>query len=247
MPVDYSGHVSPLANHSANSSNGSLKSNTQSNSESGSPPAKRRILNRLEPLFIAENQQETSSDVPIHTEQLYQTSASDGGTILLTAVLPGRYSHTHIKAISNEPTDLIDQWNPSPPWSETTQKVPDMAQQELCYLSRTPPTPTSVGPTSNGVAFSFDWMPEQFVPIVDATAHNNNNNHTVPNGISHSHSMMATIPMSAIPLSSSPNDHKFYNLDRSPENSIRGKKHIYIDFKPFRNLSCIRITFLFQF
>ncbi|XP_055311408.1 PAS domain-containing protein cky-1 isoform X2 [Sitodiplosis mosellana] len=219
LPVDYSGHVGPMTtNHNRNSSSGSVKSTNQSNSDSGSPPAKRRAVNRLEPLFIPEHQQETSSDETLHSEPVYQTTTSDGGTVLLTTVVPGRYSHTHIKAISNEPTDLIDQWNPSPPWSETTQKVPDIAQQELCYLSRTPPTPTSAPLTSsNGVAFSFDWMPEQFVPIVDTTHHNNNNNnHTVPNGMTH----MGAMLMSAATLSTSPNEHKFYNLDRSPDNDI---------------------------
>lgn len=227
LPVDYSGHISPMNNHSTNPSNGNIKSNNQANSESGSPPAKRRVVNRLEPLFIPEHQQESSSDETLHVEPVYQTTTSDGGTVLLTTVLPGRYSHTHhIKAVSNEPTDLIDQWNPSPPWSETTQKVPDIAQQELCYLSRTPPTPTSAPLTSsNGVAFSFDWMPEQFVPIVDAPHNNNNNNHTVPNGLTHPHAVMGTMAMSAIPLSSSPHEHKFYNLDRSPDNSITRGKH----------------------
>lgn len=221
LPVDYSGHVSPMTNHSTNSSNGNIKSNNQADSESGSPPAKRRAVNRLEPLFIPEHQQESSSDETLHAEPVYQTTTGDGGTVLLTTVLPGRYSHTHIKAVSNEPTDLIDQWNPSPPWSETTQKVPDIAQQELCYLSRTPPTPTSAPlMSSNGAAFSFDWMPEQFVPIVDAPHNNNNNNHTVPNGLTHPHLVMSAMPISSISLSSSPNEHKFYNLDRSPDNSI---------------------------
>lgn len=224
LPVDYSGHVSPMPDHNTSASGAGLKSTNQADSESGSPPAKRRILNRLEPLFIPENQQESSSDETLHTETVYQTTTSDGGTVLLTTVLPGRYSHTHIKAVSNEPTDLIDQWNPSPPWSETTQKVPD-AQQELCYLSRTPPTPTSAPLTSsNGVAFSFDWMPEQFVPIVEATHNNNNNNHTVPNALSHPQSVMSSMPTSSIVLPSSPNEHKFYILDRSPDNNIsRGK------------------------
>lgn len=235
LPVDYSGHVSPQTQHNTSSSNGSIKSTDQSNSESGSPPAKRRALNRREPLFILpiEHQQETSSDETIHTE-LYQTTTGDGGTVLLTTVLPGRYSNnTHIKAISNEPSDLIDQW--SPPWSETTQKVPDIAQQELSYLSRTPPTPTSAPLTSsNGVAFSFDWMPEQFVPIVEHATHNNNNhtNHTVPNGcLSHTHSLLNGMPIVPAPLSLSPlNEHKFYNLDRSPDNSnISRGKHFYPD------------------
>lgn len=208
-------------------------SNSQADSESGSPPAKRRIINRLEPLFIPEHPQESSSDEVINGEQIYQTTTGEGGTVLLTAAIPGRYSHTHIKAIANEPTELMDQWNISPPWSvETTQKVPDIAQQELCYLSRTPPTPTSAPlATINGVAFSFDWMPEQFVPIADAMHHNNNNsNHMVPNGSAHAHAAEAaaaagTTIMTTIPLAVSPNEHKFYNLDRSPENAIvRGKR-----------------------
>lgn len=236
LPVDYSGHISPMAG-STSSNGGNVKSsNSPADSESGSPPAKRRIVNRLEPLFIPEHPQESSSDEMLHTEQIYQTTTGEGGTVLLTAVIPGRYSHsTHIKAIANEPAELMDQWNISPPWSvETTQKVPDIAQQELCYLSRTPPTPTSAPLTTvNGVAFSFDWMPEQFVPIADAMHHNNNNNnHMVPDGMTHSHATEAataigTTAMTAVPLSVSPNEHKFYNLDRSPENAItRGKRHM---------------------
>lgn len=101
----------------------------------------------------------------------------------------------------------------------------------IVHLSRTPPTPTSAPLTTvNGVAFSFDWMPEQFVPVADAAHHNSNsNNHMVPVGPSHSHSVLsahgaaavaATTTMSTAPLSASPNEHKFYNLDRSPENAI---------------------------
>lgn len=229
LPVDYSGNISPMANAS---NNGNIKSsNSQADSESGSPPAKRRIVNRLEPLFIPEHPNESSSDEILHAEQIYQTTTGDGGTVLLTTVIPGRYAHTHIKAIANEPAELMDQWNISPPWSvETTQKVPDIAQQELCYLSRTPPTPTSAPlNTVNGVAFSFDWMPEQFVPIADTMHHNNNNNnHLVPNGPTLSHSALSageaaaesTTLMSTVPLSTSPNEHKFYNMDRSPENAI---------------------------
>lgn len=72
---------------------------------------------------------------------------------------------------TSEPTDFIDQWNPSPPWSETTvQKVPDISHQELSpYVTTTPPTPsgTPLGIYSHGqghASFSFDWSPEQYVP-----------------------------------------------------------------------------------
>lgn len=237
QPVDYSNaipnqiivprrntNINPIHHDSnTNSSSGSLK--TASNESSGSPPAKRRIINHLEPLFIPE-QNETTTDEPLRLEHSYQTS--DDGTVLLTNILPLRYPHTQLKAIANEPTDIIDQWNPSPPWSETTQKVPDIAQQELCYLSRTPPTPTSAPLTSsNGIAFSFDWMPEQFVPIVDSVHHhNNNNNHIVPTALTHiNHSTMDLMP-----IQSTHNEHKFYsihNLDRSPDDNVvvvKGKK-----------------------
>uniref|UniRef100_A0A182FL56 Uncharacterized protein n=1 Tax=Anopheles albimanus TaxID=7167 RepID=A0A182FL56_ANOAL len=75
----------------------------------------------------------------------------------------------------SEPTDFMEQWNPSPPWSDTTaQKVPDISHQELSpYMTTTPPTPTSAphqmlngGGFPTATTFSFDWMPEQFVPIV---------------------------------------------------------------------------------
>lgn len=64
-----------------------------------------------------------------------------------------------------EPSDLMEQWNPSPPWSDTLQKVPDLCQQELSpYIGSTPPTPTTTPRMHSGSAFSFDWMPEQSVP-----------------------------------------------------------------------------------
>ena len=169
QPVDYS--PTPNSNNnqieprcsSANSSNGS--------NHTGSPPSKRRAIARLEPLYIPEQQQESSSDASIPELQYQHTQLSDGGTIMVTTVGLPRH-RTHSKAMqTTDPADFMDQWNPSPPWSETTQKVPDMVQQELSpYLARTPPTPTSAPPPStNGHAFSFDWMPEQFVPIMDYT------------------------------------------------------------------------------
>lgn len=67
-------------------------------------------------------------------------------------------------------TDL-DQWNPSPTWSDNNiQKVPDIMHQQLSpYLITTPPTPMSVTtPTyiPHGSTFTFDWTPEHYVPSV---------------------------------------------------------------------------------
>ncbi|XP_044764762.1 neuronal PAS domain-containing protein 4 isoform X2 [Coccinella septempunctata] len=68
-----------------------------------------------------------------------------------------------------DPSDIMDQWNPSPPWSDTLQKVPDLCHQELSpYIGSTPPTPTATPSTQSGNAFSFDWMPEQYVPSITA-------------------------------------------------------------------------------
>lgn len=70
-----------------------------------------------------------------------------------------------------DPSELMDQWNPSPPWSDTLQKVPDLCHQELSpYIGSAPPTPTATPSTHSGNAFSFDWMPEQFVPSLTAVA-----------------------------------------------------------------------------
>lgn len=70
-----------------------------------------------------------------------------------------------------DPSDLIEQWNPSPPWSDTLQKVPDLCQQELSpYIGSAPPTPTTTPRTHSGSAFSFDWMPEQSVPSLTVVA-----------------------------------------------------------------------------
>lgn len=87
----------------------------------------------------------------------------------LTHSTPSRRTISKISSV--DPTEFIDQWNPSPPWSEAAlQKVPDLSHQELSpYVTTTPPTPsgTPSGVYSNGQthpAFTFDWSPEQYVP-----------------------------------------------------------------------------------
>ncbi|XP_028177546.1 neuronal PAS domain-containing protein 4B-like [Ostrinia furnacalis] len=75
-------------------------------------------------------------------------------------------------------TEMVDQWNPSPTWSESAlQKVPDVCHQDLSpYVTTTPPTPsgTPSAYTHNcSHTFVFDWSPEQYVP------HTNNRCNTV--------------------------------------------------------------------
>lgn len=170
QPVDYS-QVNPV-NNQIEPRCGSANSLSNGSNQMGSPPSKRRVIARLEPLYIPDHYQENSETNATVTEVTPYATAHDnegGSTVLMTTVSTPRH-RIHSKAVQMEPPDFMDQWNPSPPWSETAQKVPDIVQQELSpYLARTPPTPTSAPPphSNNGQAFSFDWMPEQFVPIMD--------------------------------------------------------------------------------
>ncbi|XP_065165039.1 PAS domain-containing protein cky-1 isoform X2 [Atheta coriaria] len=91
--------------------------------------------------------------------------AGGGGLLVLTHVSSGRASRASLKT---DPSEMMDQWNPSPPWSDTLQKVPDLCQQELSpYIGSAPPTPTATPSTHHhGNTFTFDWAPEQYVPSV---------------------------------------------------------------------------------
>ncbi|CAH0562648.1 unnamed protein product [Brassicogethes aeneus] len=96
-----------------------------------------------------------------------------GGSGLLVVSHASERPRTLLKV---DPSELMDQWNPSPPWSDTLQKVPDLCHQELSpYIGSTPPTPTATPSTHSGSAFSFDWMPEQFVPSLTASLTVDNN------------------------------------------------------------------------
>ncbi|RZF32498.1 hypothetical protein LSTR_LSTR014698, partial [Laodelphax striatellus] len=104
----------------------------------------------------------------------------EGGHQVLVSGATGHIirSRVVVKAAAtvNDPADLIEQWNPSPPWSDTTvQKVPDILHQELSpYVTTTPPTPGSAvslhnaAASASATAFTFDWAPEQFVPASTA-------------------------------------------------------------------------------
>lgn len=90
----------------------------------------------------------------------------EGGSGLLVVSHITERPRTLLKV---DPSELMDQWNPSPPWSDTLQKVPDLCHQELSpYVGSAPPTPTATPSTQSGNAFSFDWMPEQYVPSLTA-------------------------------------------------------------------------------
>ncbi|XP_030748573.1 neuronal PAS domain-containing protein 4 isoform X1 [Sitophilus oryzae] len=99
--------------------------------------------------------------IELHVEAT-ETDAGGGGDGLLVISHLSERPRTLLKV---DPQELMDQWNPSPPWSDTLQKVPDLCHQELSpYVGSTPPTPTATPSTQSGGAFSFDWTPEQFVP-----------------------------------------------------------------------------------
>lgn len=107
------------------------------------------------------------------------SSANCGGDGGLLCVMPTAVSSSTaiqsinkprimLKVATNDPAEFIEQWNPSPPWSDTLQKVPDIMHHDLSpYVTTTPPTPSGTpGETNSHMAFTFDWMPEQYVPNV---------------------------------------------------------------------------------
>ncbi|KAJ8985852.1 hypothetical protein NQ317_006224 [Molorchus minor] len=99
----------------------------------------------------------------------HEAPGTDGGTSGLLVI--SHLSERPRTLLKVDPSELMDQWNPSPPWSDTLQKVPDLCHQELSpYIGSTPPTPTATPSTQTGSAFSFDWMPEQYVPSMAAVA-----------------------------------------------------------------------------
>lgn len=99
-----------------------------------------------------------------------ETEDANGGLLVVSAstqfIMSDR-RRTRATFFKLDQSELMDQWNPSPPWSDTLQKVPDLCHQELSpYIGSAPPTPTATPITQTGNAFSFDWMPEQYVPSV---------------------------------------------------------------------------------
>lgn len=137
---------------------------------------KKYTFKRIESLHISNDHLEATE---IAAPQLIHTMDGDMQTAYLnTSTVPSRsrISKTFSSSLPTLPHPIesssaeIEQWNPSPTWSDTNiQKVPDIMHQQLSpYLITTPPTPISAshitthhGPSS----FNFDWVPE-YVPTI---------------------------------------------------------------------------------
>lgn len=206
-PVDYSVHAN---NHTQEQQHSSPEMNNYNiNSQLvRSPPipvppyGKRKpkhlhnlTVLELEPLKINESPSSSPSTEVIM--DLDRVSAGSSGILLMPTVPLAAVALQHtigrsrlmVKAattsiVSTDPADFMEQWNPSPPWSDTLQKVPDIAHQDLSpYVTTTPPTPTGTpgGPHSTShTAFTFDWMPEQYVPSLGTPVSTANSVRAVP-------------------------------------------------------------------
>lgn len=105
-------------------------------------------------------------NLELDSRDVESSDVEGGSTGLVVVSHITERSRTLLKV---DPSELMEQWNPSPPWSDTLQKVPDLCHQELSpYIESAPPTPTATPSTHSGNAFSFDWMPEQYVPSMTA-------------------------------------------------------------------------------
>ncbi|XP_058449576.1 neuronal PAS domain-containing protein 4B [Malaya genurostris] len=258
QPVDYSSQVQPSMGSIPIRCDSSGSSQSIQPDRNGSPPAKKRALNRIEPLYIPENGHDspessvTELHPPTHPGNLehpdpnHNSSAgiADGGTGSImgsggvqTMTLSTSFHNRSTRVLKappsstvTEPTDFIDQWNPSPPWSDTTvQKVPDITHQELSpYMTTTPPTPTSA-PHVTGVpsTFSFDWMPEQFVPIMTDCHPPPQSGCVLPctinqDGIPVPMSLPVPVPIQ-IPPPPWPSDHRLLALESTSSSSVDRK------------------------
>uniref|UniRef100_A0A1A9WF50 BHLH domain-containing protein n=1 Tax=Glossina brevipalpis TaxID=37001 RepID=A0A1A9WF50_9MUSC len=192
------GHLS-LSNHSYSNHN-----------RVRSPPQKRKAIGKLEPLYIQENSQDVTNlslneldNYAIHANRSVALSHESHSSVIFATVVPTRPRLLN-KVFSSDPADFIDQWNPSPPWSENAQKLSfentsTTSQQELSpCITTTPPTPSAPlnsnattcipGLQTFGSAFSFEWMPEQLMPVVDACVTYPRTDGMPPIVMTHSHS-----------------------------------------------------------
>ncbi|XP_068619463.1 PAS domain-containing protein cky-1-like [Battus philenor] len=129
---------------------------------------------RLEDTRIQSNakrkgKHDDKSNIPV-TNISPRFSSNSGGEALV-AISTGSIANRRpgSKNFNITETDMVDQWNPSPTWSESAvQKVPDVCHQDLSpYVTTTPPTPSgtpSAFTQNYSHTFVFDWSPEQYVP-----------------------------------------------------------------------------------
>lgn len=125
---------------------------------------------KREPVVVTHS--ELTPDSP-SSEIIVDLDQHEGGgeTALMSTISSLGRSRALVKSAANvvDPADFMDQWNPSPPWSDTTmQKVPDILHHDLSpHVTTTPPTPGSNSSTQHPhPAFTFDWAPEQYVPNI---------------------------------------------------------------------------------
>ncbi|XP_034661995.1 uncharacterized protein LOC117897334 [Drosophila subobscura] len=195
-PVDYSqvngvagagSPVTPIASTTSNPSN----SGSQKSSQSATPPPpKKRARNKLEPLYLHAVRSPAAAITPepdcyaLHTHPAVATAAayataavsSNDVSVIYATIVPTRPRLPN-KSLPPDPADFIEQWNPSPPWSESAQKASldsFSSSHELSpCITTTPPTPTSATPQQSGLgpqqaigpAFSFEWMSDPLVPL----------------------------------------------------------------------------------
>lgn len=172
-PVDYSIH------HSVQ-----IKKQRSSDQPNYQQPLRSSPSYKKEPKYVQETEMDVmkmSEPVDSPPEEVIvdldavqtATCTGDGGllcmmpTMLTTLQHPVNKPRLMLKTNATDPAEFMEQWNPSPPWSDTLQKVPDIMHHDLSpYVTTTPPTPTGTPgePNSSHMAFTFDWMPEQFVP-----------------------------------------------------------------------------------
>ncbi|XP_037944147.1 neuronal PAS domain-containing protein 4-like [Teleopsis dalmanni] len=175
-----SSHNTPTPTYAPHIATNNQSQNGQTHQRISSPPVKKRAIGKLEPLYLPDDSPDDSTRT-INTElerpylqQIHTGGAETHASVVFATVVPTRPRLLN-KSLPNDPPDFIDQWNPSPPWSENAQKLSldssSSSQQELSpCITTTPPTPTSA-PSNNiqtiGPAFSFEWVTDQLVPIVD--------------------------------------------------------------------------------
>ncbi|XP_061402368.1 uncharacterized protein LOC133338200, partial [Musca vetustissima] len=176
-----------------------------SHSRVSPPPAKRRALGKLEPIYVPDTSEEGSHYEICELDPVYHRTSDNHhhSSVIFATVVPTRPRLLN-KLLPPDPAEFMDQWNPSPPWSESAQKLDNSSssQQELSpCITTTPPTPTSAPPTmgvggncnANGIsatlgsAFSFEWMPEQLVPVVPDSCVTCLNSEGLPMVMSHHH------------------------------------------------------------
>ncbi|XP_044314828.1 uncharacterized protein LOC108050962 [Drosophila rhopaloa] len=179
-PVDYS-----QVNSQVNPANQASTPNPPA-SKSATPPPPKKRARKLEPLYLHAERSPAAAITPepdcytIHTHPAaaYATSSvvSSDASVIYATIVPTRPRLPN-KTLPPDPADFIEQWNPSPPWSESAQKASldsfGSSHELSPCITTTPPTPTSATPHQSGLgttqtigpAFSFEWMSDPLVPV----------------------------------------------------------------------------------